>query len=264
MKKYVKEFEIAKKAAYEASEVIQNYQKKQSFNVDFKGRNDLVTNADVEAERTIIDCIKAQCADDEIVAEETQQKKVKPNGRTWFIDPIDGTTNFVHGFPLYCVSVGFWTDGEAKAGVVLEVNRDEFFWAVRGEGAFLNNNKIQVSTLKNSKNAMIGTGFPYNKKSFSGHYLDLFEYLLHNAQSVRRAGSAAYDLCCVAAGRFDGFYEHSLQPWDVGAAALIVQEAGGAVTDWQGGEDWLFGEHVVAGNNVVHKFLLDAIQKSYA
>ncbi len=260
---YLRELEIAKKAAYEAAGVIQGYQQKHNFTVDFKGRNDLVTDADVKAERTIINRIKKEFPHDEIMAEETQQEKFMPAERTWIIDPIDGTTNFVHGFPVYCVSIGFWEDEKAKAGVVLEVNSSECFHAVAGEGAFLNGNRIQVSKLQNPQNAMIGTGFPYNDKSFTDGYLDLFEWLLHNAQSVRRPGSAAYDLCCVAAGRFDGFYEHSLQPWDVGAAALVIQEAGGIITDWQGGDNWLLGEYIIAGNASVHAFLLEAIRKNY-
>ncbi len=260
---YLDELEIAKRAVYVAAEVIKKFADLQNFLIDFKGRNDLVTEADVAAERKIIDLIESHFPNDEIMAEETEQEKFEPCGRTWIVDPIDGTTNFVHGFPIYCVSIGFWENNKPKAGVVLEVNSGECFHAVAGEGAFLNEEKIQVSGLQEPQNAMIGTGFPYNDKSFSGNYLDLFEWLLHNAQSVRRPGSAAYDLCCVAAGRFDAFYEHSLQPWDTAAAALIIQEAGGIVTDWQGGDGWLLGEYIAAGNPAIHAFLLDGIQENY-
>lgn len=260
---YNEELEVAKEAAQKAAILIQEYQQKQSFEVGFKGKNDLVTEADLNAERVIMDCIRSAFPNDAFIAEETESKKYVPEKRTWIIDPIDGTTNFVHGFPVYCVSIGFWEEGAAKAGVVLEVNSGECFHAIAAKGAWLNDDKIHVSTLQNPQNAMIGTGFPYNHKSFSGNYLQLFEYLLHHTQSVRRPGSAAYDLCCVAAGRYDGFYEHSLQPWDVGAAALIVQEAGGVVSDWQGGDDWLLCEYLVAGNPAIHSFLLEAIRQEY-
>ncbi len=263
MNNHYEELELAKRAAGESAEIIKRFAKKQNFEVGFKGRNDLVTEADVTAEQKIIELIESHFPDDKVIAEETEQDKFEPVERTWIIDPIDGTTNFVHGFPIYCVSIGFWENNKPKAGVVLEVNSGECFHAVAGGGAFLNEDKIHVSNLQEPQNAMIGTGFPYNDKSFSGNYLDLFEWLLHNAQSVRRPGSAAYDLCCVAAGRFDAFYEHSLQPWDVAAAALIIQEAGGVVTDWQGGNNWLLGEYIAAGNEAIHSFLLEAIRKNY-
>lgn len=262
MSSHSKELEIAKKAAGKAANLIREYQQKRSFDVDFKGRNDLVTTADVEAEQVIIDVIKNVYPDDEIVAEESASDKDITEGRSWIIDPIDGTTNFVHGFPLYCVSIGFCDDGIAKVGVVLEVNSRDCFYAVAGEGAYLNDQDIKVSGVQDPQNAMIGTGFPYHKGGFTGDYLDLFEYVLHNTQSVRRPGSAAYDLCCVAAGWYDGFYEYSLKPWDIAAGALIVQEAGGKVSDWQGRDNWLQSEQLAAGNKRVHPFLLEAIRET--
>src|SRR5699024_2290080 len=260
---YSKELEVAKEAARKAAALIQDYQNKRSFGVDFKGQNDLVTEADVDAEQAIKECIKDTFPEDRFIAEETETKKFMPQERTWLIDPIDGTTNFVHGFPIYCVSIGFWQQKAPKAGVVLEVNSGDCFYAIANEGAWLNGNQISVSTTENPQKAMLGTGFPYNNKSFAVNYLHLFEYLLHHTQSVRRSGSAAFDLCCVASGRYEGFYEHSLQPWDVGAAALIVQEAGGCVTDWQGGDDWLLGEYLIAANQSIHSFLLQIIQEQY-
>src|SRR5699024_4918258 len=146
-----------------------------------KGKNDLVTEADVNAERIIKERIAQIFPDDDYIGEETEATKYIPEQRTWIIDPIDGTTNFVHGFPLYCVSIGLWEKGKAKAGVVLEVNSKQCFSAIAGEGAWLNGDKIRVSTLTNPQNALIGTGFPYNHKSFSGNYLQLFEYLLNHA-----------------------------------------------------------------------------------
>lgn len=263
MANYSKELSVAKEAVYEAADIIQSHQNNQDFKVNFKGLNDMVTNADVESEQKIMEMILDQFPDDQFIAEESEQEVIDLDGRNWIIDPIDGTTNFVHGFPVYCVSIGFWEDGEPKVGVVLEVNSDELYWAVEGEGAFLNEDKIQVSALDDPQHALVGTGFPYDKKDSMGDYLQLFRYLLHNTQSIRRPGAAAYDLCCVAAGRFDGFYEHPLHPWDVGAAALIVREAGGVVSDWEGGDSWLTSTYMVAGNKTVHAYILDAIERKY-
>lgn len=148
-------------------------------------------------------------------------------------------------------------------GLVLEVANDECFTGLAGKGAFLDGNPITVSKLENPADALVGTGFPYNDLSLMDNYINFFRFLMGATQGVRRPGSAAYDLCCVACGRFDGFYEYTLKPWDVGAAALIVQEAGGVVTDWAGGDNWLFGERLVAGNPAVHAFLLEKIANHF-
>jgi myo-inositol-1(or 4)-monophosphatase len=263
MPDYRNELTIAKQAAGEAAELIDDFQQKKSFDISFKGRNDLVTDADVAAEEKILDIISGHFPDDHVLAEESSTEMVLPGGRTWLIDPIDGTTNFAHGFPVYCVSIGLWEDRQPKAGLVLEVNSSECFEASAGGGAYLNGEPIEVSSVKDPAHSMIGTGFPYNDLSIVDNYLRLFRWLMHHTQAVRRPGAASYDLCCVAAGRFDGFYEYSLNPWDVGAASLIVQEAGGVISDWQGGEDWLFGERIIAGNAEVHAFLLEAIQEHF-
>lgn len=263
MADYTAELNIAKRAAKSASEIIQKYQRESNFSVDFKGKNDLVTEADVRAEEEILSCIRSEYPDDHFLAEETTEKVSLPEGRTWLIDPIDGTTNFTHGFPVYCVSIGLWEDREPKMGLVLEVPRDECFTALAGKGAFLDGNPISVSKCEDPKNALIGTGFPYNDLSLVDHYIDFFRSLMSDTQGVRRPGAASFDLCCLACGRFDGFYEYSLSPWDVGAAALIVQEAGGVVSDWAGSDDWLFGERIVAGNPDIHSFLLDGIRERF-
>lgn len=259
MSDYSYELSITKEAATSASEIIQEYQKDHNFSVSFKGKNDLVTEADVRAEEEILSFIRKEFPDDHILAEESSQQRSMPEGRTWLIDPIDGTTNFAHGFPIYCVSIALWQNKQPKMGLVLQVASGECFTATAGGGAFLNGNRISVSQLDESANALIGTGFPYNDLSLMDHYLEFFRFLMENTQGLRRPGTAAYDLCCVACGRFDGFYEYALNPWDVGAAALIVQEAGGVVSDWFGGDDWLFGKRIVAGNPSVHQFLLEEI-----
>lgn len=259
MSDYSFELKVAKEAARSAAQIIEKYQNENSFSVSFKGKNDLVTEADIKSEEEIVSFIKKEFPDDHILAEESAQSSTMPEGRTWLIDPIDGTTNFSHGFPIYCVSIALWENKKPKMGLVLEVANGECFTATAGEGAFLNGDQISVSKLDEPANSLIGTGFPYNDLSLMDNYLEFFRFLMHNSQGVRRPGSAAYDLCCVAAGRLDGFYEYALNPWDVGAGALIVQEAGGVVTDWSGGNDWLFGKRIVAGNPSVHQFLLEEI-----
>ncbi|MGD8428515.1 MAG: inositol monophosphatase family protein [Balneolaceae bacterium] len=263
MSDYSTELSIARKAANAASEVIQKYRANNNFSVDLKGKNDLVTEADIKSEQKILSILQDAFPEDDIMAEETAQKNVIPKGRTWFVDPIDGTTNFAHGFPIYCVSIGLWENGEPKMGLVLEVSRKEYFTAISGEGAFLNGQKIKVSSVDSLGKAMIGTGFPYNDMSLVDDYVKFFQWLLENSQGVRRPGAASYDLCCVAAGRFDGFYEYALSPWDVGAAALLVEEAGGKVTDWEGNNNWLFGRRIIAGNKTVHEQLLEAIREHF-
>jgi len=253
------ELNVAKKAAKAASQIISKYQRERNFSVDYKGKNDLVTEADVTAEEEIVSIIQKAFPEDDILAEETAEQATLPQGRTWLIDPIDGTTNFTHGFPVYCVSIALWDNGQPKVGLVLEVTSNECYTALVGKGAYLDGNPITVSKLEDPKKALVGTGFPYNDLSLVDNYLKFFRMLMDNIQAIRRPGAASYDLCCVASGRFDGFYEYALNPWDVGAAALIVQEAGGVISDWQGSDDWLFGKRIVAGNTVIHDFLLEEI-----
>lgn len=251
---------IALEAARAGVKTIKGYQNK-SLNTREKGFHDLVTDADLATEKEILGILKENFPDDEILAEETANKESLSNSRTWIVDPIDGTTNFAHDFPIYCVSVALWENKKPKVGVVIEVNRNEEFTAIAGKGAWLNGEKITVSSVSNPRDAFVGTGFPYNDLSLVEPYLRLFRHLMEELQGMRRPGAATFDLCCVACGRFDGFYEYSLHAWDVAAAALIVQEAGGVVTDWQGKDGWLFGQRLIAGNNEIHAHLLNLIQK---
>lgn len=249
---------IAKKAAREGVRVIKEY-KKDGFKVRQKGFHDLITDADIAAEKAILAVIKQTFPTDDVLAEESASYDSLSDKRTWIIDPIDGTTNFAHDFPVYCVSVALWEQQQPKVGVVIEVSRNEEFTAVAGEGAWLNGKAIHVSKTEKSRDAFIGTGFPYDDLSLIDAYLDLFKLLMKELQGIRRPGSAAFDLCCVACGRFDGFYEYSLHIWDLAAAALIIKEAGGVVTDWNGGEGWPFGQRIIAGNKHIHGYLIDMI-----
>lgn len=255
-----KDLNIALIAARKGVETIKSYQSK-ALNTREKGHHDLVTDADVETEKNILTFIREQCPDDEILAEETEAHEKMSDARIWIVDPIDGTTNFAHDFPVYCVSVALWEDKKPKVGVVIEVNRNEEFTAVAGEGAWLNGEKITVSNTSNARDAFIGTGFPYNDLSVVESYLKLFRHLMEELQGIRRPGAATFDLCCVASGRFDGFFEYSLHAWDVAAAALIVKEAGGVITDWKGGDDWLFGQRIIAGNPEIHQLLLNRVEE---
>lgn len=263
MSTYHKELNTAKEAALLAAEIINEYQQSASFEVALKGKNDLVTDADIASEKKIIQKIKSTFPDDLILAEESSQRDKLPDQRTWIIDPIDGTTNFAHSFPVYCVSIALWEGGESKVGMVLEVANNELFSAIRGEGAFLNDQPIRISSNQDPSSSLIGTGFPYNNLRLVDHYLDLFKRMMEKTHGVRRPGSAAWDLCNVACGRFEGFYEYGLSPWDVAAATLIIEEAGGIISDWTGGKDWLFGQRIIAGNKALHDFLLQQIQECF-
>ena len=252
------DLKIALKAARAGVETIESFNSKK-LNTREKGFHDLVTDADLATEKVILAILHDEFPDDQILAEETADKDSLSDSRTWIVDPIDGTTNFAHNFPVYCVSVALWENRRAKVGVVIEVNRNEEFTAVEGEGAYLNGEKISVSGTSDFRRAFIGTGFPYNDMSLVDPYLKLFRHLMEEVQGIRRPGAATFDLCCVACGRFDGFYEYSLHAWDVAAASLIVKEAGGVVTDWVGGNGWLFGQRIIAGNSHIHKQLSDRI-----
>lgn len=254
----IEDLNLAKKAARAAIETINEY-KKRGINIRQKGYHDLVTDADVAAEKSILEIIKGEHPDDLVLAEESASHSTLTDQRTWIIDPIDGTTNFAHDFPIYCVSIALWVDRKPSIGVVIEVNRDEEFSAISGEGAWLNGEPISVSVETNPERAFVATGFPYNDLSMIDPFLDLLKVFMEKLQGIRRPGAASYDMCCVACGRFDGFFEYSLHIWDVAAAALIIREAGGVVTDWNGEEGWPFGQRVVGGNAEIHNYLLENI-----
>ncbi len=255
------ELDIARQAALKAADLIKDYHTThQRLGIRYKGRHDLVTKADVASEEMIMEHIRDAFPDDEILAEESTGEEALTSRRTWIIDPIDGTTNFAHRFPMYCVSIALYEDRTAQAAVVYEVNRGEMFTAERGKGAKRNGETITVSDVTRPDEALFGTGFPYRDLELIDDYLRLFKVFMEETQGVRRPGSAAFDLCCVASGRFDGFYEYSLAPWDVAAAALIVREAGGVVTDWENEDRWLFGKRIIAANPSMHKYILNRVR----
>jgi myo-inositol-1(or 4)-monophosphatase len=223
--------------------------------VGFKGEVDLVTAVDREAERLIVDAIRAAFPDHGIQAEESPPQ-TGASAYRWVIDPLDGTTNFAHGFPHVAVSVALVHDDASAVGVVHDPLREETFVAVRGAGARLNGAAVRVSPTTDIGQALLATGFGADRRRRPGFYLAFLHEALTRAQCVRRAGSAALDLCYVACGRLDGFWEWNLQPWDTAAGRLVVEEAGGLVSDADGSPHRLAGKAIVASNGGVHEALL--------
>lgn len=248
--------------AREAGDFIQREKEKfKSEDVKFKGQNDLVSYVDVETEKLLVKKLDQLLPEAHILAEEGK-KDFHPAGYTWVIDPLDGTTNFVHQLPVYCTSIALMKGNKVVSGVVYEMNRDECFTAVRGQGAYLNGNRLQISTTRHIGDAMIATGFPYHEKSLIKRFGEVFREFIGRSQGVRRFGSAAIDLCYTACGRFDGYYEAFLKPWDVAAGTLMVSEAGGKVMDFNGGNDYIFGKQIIAGNPQLTVEIQDLLNKT--
>lgn len=233
------------------------------FNSDFKisnkeGVNNLVTEADHASEKAIINIIKSKFPNHQILAEETGEIK-QDSTYKWIIDPIDGTVNFAHGIPLNCVSIGIEKEGDMILAAVYNPHLNELFFAEKGRGATLNDKPIRVSEETQTVKACLVTGFPYTYINMPNGPLEIFERFIRKGVPVRRLGSAAIDLCWVACGRFDGFYEHKLEPWDSAAGYLIVEEAGGKVTDLQGNKFSVYQHKVLATNGKIHEEMLRVI-----
>lgn len=233
------------------------------FNGDFKvmnkqGINNPVTEADLAAEKAIFETIKADYPDHFILSEEAGEI-IMDSEYKWIIDPIDGTINFANGIPICCVSIGLEHNGKIVMGAVFNPIMNEFYFAADGEGALLNDKKISVSSKDKVVNSCLVTGFPYTYLDTPNGPLQVFEKLIRKGVPVRRLGSAALDLCWLAAGRFDGFYEHKLNPWDSAAGSLIVEEAGGKITGFKGEKYSVYQPHILATNGLIHDELLGII-----
>ncbi len=215
-----------------------------------KGHNDFVSEVDQAAEQAIIDVLKQAYPDHAVLAEESgaSSNLHDENENVWIIDPLDGTTNFIHGFPQYAVSIALKHRGQITQAVVYDPTRNELFTATKGEGAFLNNKRIRVAKRDKLADALIGTGFPYSDLSGLDEYLKMFKAMTEKSSGLRRPGSAALDLAYVACGRLDGFFEKNLKPWDMAAGALLVSEAGGIVADFSGEGSYLDKGDVIAGS----------------
>ncbi|MEL6870373.1 MAG: inositol monophosphatase family protein [Pseudomonadota bacterium] len=225
------------------------------LNIESKGRNDFVSEADRIAEAKIIEEIRKHYPEHAILAEESGEQR----GRdvTWIIDPLDGTNNFLHSFPVYAVSIGVEVEGRMSHGVIYDPMRQEIFSASRGDGAQLDGRRVRVSGRRVLSDALIGTGFPYRAGQEAGidTYLSMLKKVLENTAGIRRAGAAALDLAYVASGRLDGFWEFGLKPWDIAAGALMIREAGGIVSGLDGSEQYLASGHILCGSPKIYTAL---------
>lgn len=250
---------MAVRAARRAgSIIIRSIEKRRDLHIETKAKNDFVSEVDREAEAAIIAILRKAYPNHAILAEESGAKQ--GGNYQWIIDPLDGTTNFLHGNPQYCVSIALKNKDHLEQAVIYDPLRDELYTASRGEGALLNGRRIRVSGLMNLDEALLGTGFPFRMRNHLDTYLDTFKALYPLISDVRRAGSAALDLAYVAAGRLDGFWEIGLKKWDMAAGALLIREAGGIVTDFGGGSDYLNTGNLVAGSPKVLHGIVQAIQ----
>ena len=246
---------IAVRAARQAGSVIvRHLNQLESLEVVEKGRNEFVSQVDRLAEEAIIEVIREYHPDHSILAEESGESG--EHEYQWIIDPLDGTTNYLHGFPVFCVSIAVAHEGQLEHGVVYDPLRQEVFTASRGQGAQLDGRRIRVSKRARMRHSLIATGFPYRmNKQFIDDYLAMLRAVIEESAGVRRPGSAALDLCYVAAGRVDGFWEIGLNVWDVAAGALMIREAGGRISDYRGTDKYLENGDVVAGNPNIYAAL---------
>jgi len=232
-----------------------------AMQIDKKGTIDLVTEVDVAVERMFRELVGHRFPDHHVLAEELGGSATVPPGACWVFDPIDGTTNFAHGVPIFCASLALEFDGIPEVAAVYDPNRKELFTAERGAGAFLNGTPLRVSSAARLVDALLVTGFPYDVHARVDEIVGLFAAFVGQARAVRRLGSAAIDLCWVAAGRMDGFWESDLKAWDLAGGALIVSEAGGRVSALDGGAFTSRSGQVVASNGCIHDAMLDVIRR---
>lgn len=228
--------------------------------IQYKGTIDLVTEADKMSEDLIMTAISRRWPDHGILSEESAAKN-EASPLRWIIDPLDGTTNYAHGFPFFCVSIALEQNGEIVLGVVYDPVRRELFEGERGEGAFCNGRKLSVSSVDDLSRSLLATGFPYDIRVSKDNNLNYFNAMAVRAQAVRRPGAAALDLAYLAAGRLDGFWELKLKPWDTAAASLLVAEAGGVLSDVQGGPWSIFSQSIVAANPAVYPQMMEVLKE---
>ena len=233
----------------------------QSINIQYKGDINLVTEADKGAEKLIIETIRKNFPDHGILSEESPAISGSSSLR-WIIDPLDGTTNYAHGYPVFCVSIALEKEGVVILGVVYDPTRHDTFVAIRGEGAYLNGEKLAVSKTSALTRSLLATGFPYDIRESKNNNLDYFNIMAKKAQAIRRAGAAALDIAYLAAGRFDGFWELKLKPWDTAAAHLLVEEAGGKISELTGTPWHLFSPNILVSNGLIHEQMMDIFRKT--
>ncbi len=240
--------------------ILTDYSRK-GFEIQKKSQINLLTEADLASEKAIVEKISLAFPSHQILAEEKGLQTKSENPYKWIIDPLDGTTNFAHGFPMYNISIGVEYKGTIIVGVVLDPTRNELFVAKKGNGATLNNSPIHVSTTPSLSEALLVTGFAYDIHTVADNNLKEFCAFSLHARGMRRTGTAAIDLCYIACGRFDGFWELKLNPWDTAAGTLIVEEAGGKVTNYKGEPFSIYGQDLVASNGLIHDEMVGTLQE---
>jgi myo-inositol-1(or 4)-monophosphatase len=233
----------------------------QSVEIHYKGDINLVTEADKASENLIIEAIRRKFPDHGILSEESPEI-LDGSSMRWIIDPLDGTTNYAHGYPVFCVSIALEKDGMIVLGVIYDPTRRDTFFAVRGVGAYLNGERLTVSKTADLNRSLLATGFPYDIRESKENNLSNFNTMAKEAQAVRRAGAAALDMAYVACGRFDGFWELKLKPWDTAAASLLIAEAGGKTTDIMGRPWNILSPHILASNGRIHEQMIAVFQST--
>lgn len=245
--------------ALESGKIQRRYFQKK-IGIRHKGEINLVTDVDIACQEKIIEMIRRDFPADDIISEEKQNSFGGTRNR-WIVDPLDGTTNYAHGYPFFCTSIAYEEKGQVTHGVVYNPIFNELFFGRKGVGAYLNGEKIQVSSISNLRKALLSTGFPYDLATNKRNNVDHFLKFLFKAQAIRRDGSAALNLSYVACGRFDGFWEVSLNPWDMAAGCLIVSEAGGMITNLQGERFSVYKDEIVASNGMIHEVMVNVLNE---
>ena len=242
--------------------IVGNLGKISDDDIDVKQASDFVTRVDKESEQLIVKTIRQNFPDHHFLTEETI-KEESSGGYRWIVDPLDGTTNFIHQYPVFSVSIALEHRGEIILGVVYDPLRNEIFTAEKGKGSFLNGRRLRVSSVQDLKHSLITTGFPFRKKDFIDPYLRLFKNIFFRVSDIRRAGSAALDLAHLASGRCECFFEIGLSPWDMAAGSILIREAGGIVTDFEGGPDYLQSGNIVCGTPDLQREILKEVMSVF-
>jgi myo-inositol-1(or 4)-monophosphatase len=247
----------------EAANFIRHESKKfRQSAVEYKGSNDLVSYVDKASEEMLVKGLSKILPGCSFITEENTVKETDAAYK-WIIDPLDGTTNFVHGVPCFCISVALMEEKKLVVGIIHELNLDECFYAWRGGGAYVNGTSIRVSEINELKKSLLATGFPYSNYDRMKPYMEVFDWCMRHTHGLRRLGSAAADMAYVAAGRFEGFYEYGLNAWDVAAGIVLIEEAGGKVGDFSGGDNALFGKEIISTNCAVYDEFLGVVKNKF-
>lgn len=260
-------YELVCNKVISIAKLVGNFIRKESTlfdasHIEYKGLNDMVSYVDKTAEERLVSKLSKLIPDAGFLTEEKTINKVGKT-YTWIIDPLDGTTNFIHGIPTYAISIALYEDNKPVIGVVYEINRGEMFYAYKGGSAYLNGKEIRVSKNPDLKSSLLATGFPYYQFDKQPQYMQLFTEMMQKCHGLRRIGSAAIDLAYVACGRFDAYFEYNLQPWDVAAGMFIVQQAGGKVINFSGGDECINTREVLATNSLLTDEILSSIKKYF-